>query len=291
MSLLNTLRFIITHPLAQRNRVAALSRFIKWQINIRLNPHPVLYPFVGETKLLAWQGLTGATGNIYTGLHEFEDMAFLLHFLREEDLFADIGANVGSYTVLAAGAAGCRVVAVEPLPLTFDILSDNVAINHLSEKVALLNIGIGAGAGTLRFTRSLDTTNHVATSGETDTLEVPVRTLDEILPKTPQLIKIDVEGFELPVLRGAGKILTDTALNALIIEVNQSAARYGYSGGEVHKILIGNDFQPFAYEPFTRNLTALSGPNEGNTLYLRGIDFVKNRIETAKKVSVLGQEF
>jgi hypothetical protein len=37
-----------------------------------------------------------ATGNLYVGLHEFEEMAFLLHFLRRGDLFADVGANVGS---------------------------------------------------------------------------------------------------------------------------------------------------------------------------------------------------
>jgi hypothetical protein len=52
----------------------------------------------------ATSGMTGATGNLYVGLHEFEEMAFLLHFLRPGDLFADVGANVGSYTILAAVA-------------------------------------------------------------------------------------------------------------------------------------------------------------------------------------------
>ena len=47
--------------------------------------------------------MTGATGNIYCGLYEFLDMAFLLHFLRNGDLFGDIGSNIGSYTVLATG--------------------------------------------------------------------------------------------------------------------------------------------------------------------------------------------
>jgi hypothetical protein len=42
------------------------------------------------------------SGNIYAGLHEFGDMAFVLHFLRAGDLFADVGANIGSYTVLAS---------------------------------------------------------------------------------------------------------------------------------------------------------------------------------------------
>ena len=291
MSLSNTPRFILTPPLARRNRTLALSRLLKWQINIRLNPYPVLYPFVGETKLLVWKGLTGATGNIYTGLHEFDDMAFLLHFLRGEDVFADVGANVGSYSVLASGVVGSRTVAIEPLPDTFNILSDNLTINHLSEKVTRLNIGIGAAAGALRFTHGLDTMNHVATPDETDTIEIPVRTLDDILPETPQLIKIDVEGFEMAVLQGAGKTLLQPALKALIVETNKSSGRYSHGSAEVHQLLTEQGFQPFAYEPFSRKISPLSEPNDGNTLYLRDMDFVENRLKTAPKMSVLGQEF
>jgi FkbM family methyltransferase len=291
MSLANTLRFLFTHPLARRNRAVAFSRFLKWQINARLNPNPVVYPFVGDTKLLVWKGLTGATGNIYAGLHEFEDMAFLLHFLREEDFFADIGANVGSYTVLAAGVCKSKTLAAEPLPDTFKILKDNVLLNHLEEKVILKNIGIGEKNGKLFFTKSLDTMNHVATAGETDTLEVPVRTLDEILPETPQLVKIDVEGFEMAVLRGVSETLENPSLKALIIEINKSSERYGHSSQEVHELLVEQNFRPFEYEPFSRKLSPLAGPNEGNTLYLRDLDFVKKRLETAKKIKVLGQEF
>lgn len=291
MSLSNTLRFVFSHPLARRDRVAALGRLLRWQINIRLNPHPVLHPFVGHTKLLMWKGLTGATGNIYTGLHEFEDMAFVLHFLRPEDWFADIGANVGSYTVLAAGICGSKTFSAEPLPGTFKILKNNILLNHLEEKTILKNIGIGPETGTLRFTRSLDTMNHVATSGDTDTVEVPVQALDETLDETPQLIKIDVEGFEMQVLRGAGNTLSHPSLKAMIVEINKASERYGHSGAEVHDLLAGQGFQPFSYEPFSRKLSPLAGPNAGNTLYLRDLGFVKKRIETAKKIKILGQEF
>jgi len=44
---------------------------------------------------VARPGETGVTGNIYTGLHEFSSMGYLLHVLREGDLFVDVGANVG----------------------------------------------------------------------------------------------------------------------------------------------------------------------------------------------------
>ena len=57
--------------------------------------------------------MTGATGNIYAGLHEFVDMAFCLHLLRSGDLFVDVGANIGSYTVLASKVAGANSVTLE----------------------------------------------------------------------------------------------------------------------------------------------------------------------------------
>jgi len=59
----------------------------------------------------------------------------------------------------------------------------------------------------------------------------------------------------------------------------------------VHQLLVEQSFRPFEYEPFFRKLSPLAGPNEGNTIYLRDIEFVVKRLETAVKISVLGQEF
>ena len=81
--------------------------------------------------------MTGVTGNIYAGLHEFADMAFVLHFLRAGDLFADVGANVGSYTILASGVVGCRTVAFEPDPVTAAALERNINLNKIAERVEL----------------------------------------------------------------------------------------------------------------------------------------------------------
>src|SRR5262245_48181443 len=104
MGLQNSLNFVLRHPLSRGRKFANLKRLFAWQIGSRLVPGPVAINFVNATKLLVRPGMTGATGNIYVGLHEFPEMSFVLHFLRPSDLFVDIGANIGSYTVLAAGA-------------------------------------------------------------------------------------------------------------------------------------------------------------------------------------------
>ena len=87
--------FLATHPLTKHRRLPAMARVLRWQIASRIKE--VIVHWIGGTRLAARRGMTGLTGNIYAGLHEFADMAFLLHFLRPSDLFADVGANVGSY--------------------------------------------------------------------------------------------------------------------------------------------------------------------------------------------------
>lgn len=107
--MLNTLRFLIKHPLNRPNRLGALSRFMRWQFATRIMPYPQHVPFVNDTVLIMERGMSGATGNWYCGLHEVADMAFVLHALRAGDLFADVGANIGSFTVLASRGGWCAL--------------------------------------------------------------------------------------------------------------------------------------------------------------------------------------
>jgi hypothetical protein len=119
VTLFDTIRFITGHPLNRGHRISSIIHFAKWQIASRLAPGAIVYDWVNGARFLVKTGETGLTGNIYTGLHEFPEMGFVLHFLRDEDLFVDVGANVGSYTILACSAVGARGVAFEPIPSTY----------------------------------------------------------------------------------------------------------------------------------------------------------------------------
>ncbi len=289
-SIYNILRFILTHPLARSNKTEALKRFFFYQVSKLFNPYPIVYSFTDKTKLIVEKGMTGATGNIYCGLHEFEDMAFLLHFLRPDDLFVDVGANVGSYTVLASGHVGANTIAFEPVPFTFKRMQNNLAINYLNSKVIAYNVGVGSKEEMLRFTSNLDTVNHVAMdSTATNVVEVKVETLDHLLNGLhPSLIKIDVEGFETEVLRGASSVLDDEHLRAIIIELNGSGKFYGFSDEEIHQKLIDFHFHPFTYEPYFRTLTQRKSFGDTNTIYLRDFSYVSLRVKNSLPFNVLG---
>jgi len=289
LEVVRSLLFITAHPLNRNQKIKALSRFLAWQIKSRLRQGPFVISFVNNSKLLISRGMRGATGNIYCGLHEFEDMAFLLHLLRPHDLFIDVGANVGSYTVLAAAVKDVACISIEPIPATFKHLMENVLLNAVSDKVLAFNIGVGSQQGTLKFTSAFDTTNHVVSQEEKVTggmIEVSTDTLNHLAGHlNPVLIKIDVEGFESSVIEGADQVLKKDSLLALILEKNDENDRYGYQENFAHDCLYDCGFEPYCYDPFKRILIPFNqnATISNNVLYLKkkNLELIKDRILTA----------
>jgi FkbM family methyltransferase len=283
-----------SHPFNKKKPILGLWRFIRWQVNNILNPNPIIHQLTGNSKLIVQKGMKGATGNLYNGLLEFSDMLFVLHCLRPEDHFVDIGANIGVYTVLASAEIGAATLSIEPVPEVFATLELNIAINKIGSKVRSLNMAIGAEEGKLTFTSSLDTVNHVATAEEIaagNVIEVKVIQLDSIIENIPTIIKIDVEGYETNVIKGAEKTLENPLLKAIIIELNGSGLRYGFDETAIHHQFLQKGFQPYQYDPFERNLILLNAPHEHNTIYIRDVDFIKKRLQGAKKIKVQDQYF
>ncbi|HEY0161782.1 MAG TPA: FkbM family methyltransferase [Edaphobacter sp.] len=294
--LLRTLQVIVQHPLNVSDRPGSLLRYAKWQVGSRLVPGPVIVPFVNDTVFIASPGMTGVTQNIYTGLSDFFDCAFLLHLLREGDLFVDVGANAGIYTVLAAGAAGSEVVSVEPIPQTFQRLCANIRVNSVSDKVAAHNVGLSSKEGMLRFTSSRDTMNKVVEDLSYDgpSLNVPVYSLDTLLRgRIPQLIKIDVEGWESEVIAGSASTLRDSSLMGLIVETDGKHSEFNANERSVHACLMENGFKPHIYNPVSRSLQPIPGknPKSTNTLYIRNTPQVQDRLQSAAFFRVANRSF
>jgi len=287
MGLYSSLKFVLGHPLNKPRKAAALLRYFQWQVGSRIMPGTIVVPFINDSSLIVEPGMTGATGNIYCGLHEYEDMALALHLLRRGDLFVDIGANIGSYSLLAA-AAGSQVIAFEPIPSTFEALVRNIRFNGLENRIDARNMGIGAETSTLEFTAKLDTVNHVVSQGElgAESISVPVDTLDNCLgDRQASVIKIDVEGFETSVLQGASGTLESDGLLALIVELNGSGSRYGFDEQALHDDLLSRGFATFVYEPAARELKSLAGQRStgGNTVYARDPEKLTARLKSAPR--------
>jgi FkbM family methyltransferase len=277
---------IFRHPLNADAPWSALNRFLVWQIAGRVARINMIVPYVDDTKLVVAPDTSAAILTMYIGLAEFEDMSFVLHLLTDEDLFGDVGANVGAYCVLASGVRGAKSVAMEPVATTIKALRLNIATNELGGLVDILEIGVGAERGELDFSTDEDMSNHVVQGG--NGCRVPILPLDEVFAaRTPILLKIDVEGFETNVIKGAQRLLKDTALKAVLMEMNGSGRRYGFDERALDSEMRRLGFNSFLYDPWSRNLNP-SNPNYLlNTIYVRDIAFVEHRLRTAKPFQVL----
>lgn len=279
---LQQIREILDHPANRNNRISAFLRYIKWNIGRRLlSQANYVINFTPNAKIILSNRENYATLAYTCGLYDFEEMKFLIDYLRPGDIFGDFGANVGVYTALA-GSLKAIVLAAEPVPDTFTRLQENFRLN--SVKGQAIRCGLSDFRGKLGFTSTLGGMNRVATSVDTETTEVNVLTVDELVAETnlqPKVVKIDVEGFELPLLRGSTRLLPNLA--AIIIELNGSGKKYGYSDDDVHKFLISSSFSCFDYLPGTRKLQPRNEYQQSkfNSLYinLRMLDEIRLRLE------------
>jgi FkbM family methyltransferase len=288
-----TLRAIVRHPLNRGRELDALIRFARWQIGSRLVPGPVVLEVTPGGRLLVAPGMRGATGSVYCGLLEFEDMSFVLHVTRPGDCFVDVGANVGVYTVLAA-SAGAHCIAFEPTPETFRLLLENVALNGAQDRVQAHAVAVGRSTGVVTFATGTDTVDHVVRREEAaaTSLRVPVTTLDAtVIDGSPTILKIDVEGFETEVVHGANDVLSRPTLVALIVEVNETSRLYGSSERAFDAHMRDLGFRSYAYEPFSRRLTELESVNRNanNTIYVRDLGLVRERLASARSFRVRGR--
>ncbi len=166
-------------------------------------------------------------------------------FLGRPQCVVDVGANIGTFSLYQAMVKHAeQVVAFEPSPNTFSRLAKNVEINGL-KNVRILNVAVGDKSGFLSFTEGrMSINSHVRESG---TLKVPCVRLDDELTTFPSvdILKIDTEGYEIPVLRGASETLKKT--QRIVFELHYPGEReeiesiifpFGFSLARAHDDLV-----------------------------------------------------
>ena len=290
LNIFKTIKFLYSHPLTAGKGFAVLVKFFSWQFsNLFLNSKKI-FSWVNESKLIMRKGETSVTGNYYNGLMEYEDMMFLLHTIKQEDVFIDVGANSGVYSVLASKVVGSRVIAFEPINETFKRLLDNININRVSHKVKAISKGVGSKPGQLYFTNDHDTTNKVSNINEENTSIVSITTLDneiDIETDASLFLKIDVEGFEMEVLKGAKELFNSGKVFLIIIELNGSGEEFGYTDNDIHMLISSYGFKPISYNPKKREVYEINSPKEfGNTIYVKNVDQVINLCMEAESVLI-----
>jgi FkbM family methyltransferase len=179
-------------------------------------------------KVLRALGLTKILGNFYASEKRFGSL--MLSSISNGDTVWDVGANVGLYVPLfleRVGPSGA-LFAFEPNPNSFNILKEK--FGHL-ERLKVVNMGLGDVVSSMPLYVNSDPTsvtaslspNHVDDFERTRTIHyVDITTGDSFAIKhgTPDIVKIDVEGFEVEVLRGLKEVLSSRVIRHVCIEVH-----------------------------------------------------------------------
>lgn len=161
----------------------------------------------------------------YTGTYEPGTLAIFKKVLSKGDIFVDVGANIGSTVIPAAKAVGKKgsVIAFEANSHIAKILKKNIKLNKL-KNIKINDIALGDKKGELRLYSNTSSNRGESTlvkpsDYDGTSIKVRVDKIDNVL-KHPRIkmIKIDVEGWELKVLKGAEKILKSNNPPALCVE-------------------------------------------------------------------------
>jgi FkbM family methyltransferase len=175
--------------------------------------------------LRRWRWVPAAASHgCWLGVFERAEQDVFARTVKSGDVVYDLGANVGFYTLLAAKLAGPtgHVVAFEPVPRNLGYLRRHLALNEC-ENVTVVPAAVSDRSGTSRFRDGPEHT--VGSLTTSDGYEVNVVTLDAFDGPLPRIIKIDVEGAEGDVLRGASRVLRE-ARPIVLLSTHSTALRH-----------------------------------------------------------------
>jgi len=189
------------------------------------------------------------------GDFESSETKLLLSFAQQDSVIVDVGANIGWYSILLGRTASSgRVIAFEPIPSTLSFLRKNLALNGI-ENVEIREFGLSDEEKELVFffhphLSGATSAQNLLDNKDAVEIRARVRCMDDELQNEPRidLLKCDVEGAEIFVLRGGMKTLERTKPVLFIEMLRKWSAKFGYKPDDIIQLLAGIGYDCFAVE-------------------------------------------
>jgi FkbM family methyltransferase len=163
-----------------------------------------------------------------TGAYFPPHFELALDLAPPDGVILDLGAHLGTFA-LAAAASGRRVIAVEASPRNFELLRRSARANELEDTITIVPVAVSDRAGTARFQQEGAWGQITDSVWARDVVEVPVRTVPEILSDLGvgrvDVVKLDVEGSEIAALDGMARMLSAPEAPAIVYESNAHTLR------------------------------------------------------------------
>jgi FkbM family methyltransferase len=216
--------FTWRHPANRGHRLRSTLSAIRFQILGRLFGRRARATVGTRSVIEADARVYHAARAVYANPVDWNEMHAWKRALEPGSLFVDVGANIGLYTIWCM-EAGAEVIAIEPSRIARERLVSNLELNGYRAEVVAA--AVAESEGTMRLTTELDNQNHLVLSPDSngaESEEVPVLTLDGLVgDRTVDGLKVDVEGAELLVLKGAKRLLAERRIKLIQMEWNESS--------------------------------------------------------------------
>lgn len=265
MKLASLLRYIV-YPLVTFSPTYLLGMFfvrfarrMKERNVTNKKEHVSINNFMGNIKMRVDKNSYMGGAIYWCGFHHLSDLLFLKSFLKSDMTFVDIGANQGEFTLFAAKILQQgRVISFEPTPYQLGLLKKNIELNEF-DNIELNEYGLLDKEGEFEVYTTYETELHggqheglssIFKSETRQEVEAVIQLKvfdDEYFDKLNRLdfVKIDIEGAELPALKGMIQSLKKFK-PMLLIEMNKTTFNEaGYSMQEVLDFLNNLGYKPF----------------------------------------------
>jgi len=238
--MLTSYNFLKKAPFNKAYPVRAFSRFLVWKLIRLLKIQNFKVKFWKNRYFLINHDSFQSMWLMYNYIVDWEEFLFIHYYLRNNSIVFDIGANMGFYTIWMSRSIGKdgQIHSFEPDTKNFNRLSQNILINQINCQVVLNNDAVSEKNGKMKITIGFDGENHLVESDfEGSSSITNVVCLDNYCQQRNisaiNFIKIDVEGFELDVLKGGINLLTQKNVDVIQLELNRALINSGTTQQEL----------------------------------------------------------
>ncbi len=271
-----------------RAPIRTVSRLMSWRVKCSLQRTTIVRLPRWDLQVFLrakWQGIGRP---IFAFREHYEpELEYLQSLLFPGATFVDVGANLGIYTLVASRIVGHsgRVIAFEPSVQSFPLLQKNITLNSLTN-VSAFPVALSAKAGRIRLYHAPccpsgnSFGHHPSFHGSFETVDT--ESLDDALHRIPaarvDVIKMDVQGAEELVLRGARKVVASMR-PVIIFEIwPEGADLLGLSPFGVWNLLERMGYKFFTVSSASTTTRIESPPTEGVYANVLAIHQVKLKV-------------
>lgn len=269
--MLQSLFYLFKNPYNKKYPFFALKRFIEWKIIKFFKLSNYKKTVWDDRKIYLNHDSFQSMWVMYNWLVDWEEFNLINDFVTTKSYCLDVGANMGFYTIWFSKFTK-NIYAFEPDTKNYLRLNKNVCANNADEYIRTFNIAVGELDGEVSFTKDLDGENHIVLNYIEGNNSIVCKRLDSILFENKiveiSYLKIDVEGFELEVLKGLGEYISKKKIDIIQIEINKTISNSGSTVQQLLEFISTNDLQLCSYQVIEKQLKVESYHKERENYFI-----------------------